>query len=247
VRRAFLGFVFIAAGAGSMACTAILGLRTDYALEDAAADGNADASADAHAPITFVQIGKAAANPGSSVMVPMDTAQNAGDLVVIAVGWQFVAATPDVTDSAGNQYSIVAPALTQNTVSQAIYWATVKASSAGANTVSVVMGTSVQYLDVRVVEFSGVSTPDGLAPSQGNSSTPNAGLAKSTIAADELLVAAGMATNVFSGAGPDYKLEIATQFSNLLEDRVVHEAGVYTASAPLIANADWVFQLVTFR
>jgi len=243
----------MAAVAGATSCTAILGLRDHYVLDDAAADAstNADSSedgnADAHAPITFVQIGKNAANPASSVLVTMDSAQNEGDLVVVAVGWQFATATPVVTDSASNMYNVATPVLTQNAVSQAMYWATVKAASAGNNAVSVAMGTSVQYLDVRVVEFSGVSALDGVAPSQGNSSTPNAGLAKPTIAPDELLVAAGMAANVFSDAGPSYTLEIKTQFSNLLEDRVVHEAGTYTASAPLIANADWVFQLVTFR
>src|SRR5206468_12576760 len=79
----------------------------------------------------------------NSVAVPFSTAQTAGNLNVVAVGWNDTTdSIASVTDTNGNTYTLVAgtlasslpaPGASQETVSQAIYYA--KNIKAGPNTV----------------------------------------------------------------------------------------------------------------
>ena len=107
------------------------------------------------APIAFVQV--AAATPQTNqtaVPVALPTAQVAGNLNAVVVGWNDVAANvASVTDTAGNTYLPAAPVTRGAGISQGVYYAANIAG--GANTVTVTFDRPAAYVDVRVAEYSG--------------------------------------------------------------------------------------------
>ncbi len=108
------------------------------------------------APIAFVQV--AAATPQTNqtaVPVALPTAQVAGNLNAVVVGWNDVAANvASVTDTAGNTYLPAAPVTRGAGISQGVYYAANIAG--GANTVTVTFDRPAAYVDVRVAEYSGL-------------------------------------------------------------------------------------------
>ena len=87
--------------------------------------------------IAFVQV--ASATPQSSqtsVKVSYSQPQTAGDLNLVAVGWNDTSATvQSVTDSVGNSYTLAAGPLKGTALTQSIYYA--KNILGGSNTVTV--------------------------------------------------------------------------------------------------------------
>ena len=94
----------------------------------------------------FVQVNSATPQTNdSTVTVPYLQAQGAGDLNVVAIGFNDSTSTiTSVTDSAGNVYQLAAPLTRGSGMSQAIYYAkNINAAAAGANIVtSSVLGCS---------------------------------------------------------------------------------------------------------
>ena len=115
-------------------------------------------------------------------------------------------------------------------ISQAIYYAkNIKASAAGANTVTVTFNASTAFVDLRITEYSGLDKVNPLDVSQsasGTAATANSG-AVTTTAANELLFAAGTTTGSFSGAGTGFTNRIITSpDADNVEDRLVTAADV---------------------
>jgi len=236
------------------------------APNDALADALVDASVDApdssqidapppdatdgptSGPIAFVQLAVAdPAGMSASVAIPMPKAQIAGDLIVVAVGWNdAVANVSSVTDSAGNTYHLaVGPTRYAPDISQSIYFASEIA--AGSNTITVAFSPSANVVDIRALEYSGVSTLDNVAFGQGNSAGPATTSNATTVFAPELLFAAGMSTFDYSNAGTSFTSRGITALGDIDEDRVVMTVGTYTGDAPLTQTCGWVIQLATFR
>ena len=201
------------------------------------------------APIGFVQV--AAATPQtaqSTVPTSLTQAQTAGNLNVVAVGWNdLVANVSTVTDSAGNTYQLAAPTLRGPGTSQAVYYAK-NIKAAGSNTVTVSFDRPANYVDVRVAEYSGIDTASPLLGSvgaSGSAATASSGTLATTTT-NVLLVGAGTTTGGFTGAAAGYTSRLITSPDlDIVEDRVVATAGSYAATAAQAGS--YVMQMVAFK
>ena len=152
----------------------------------------------------FVQVNSATPQTNqSTVTVPYLQAQGAGDLNVVAVGFNDSTSTiTSVTDSAGNQYQLAAPLTRGSGISQAIYYAkNISTPTAGNNVVSVHFSDAVPYVDLRAVEYRGldlVNPLDTSASAPGNGATASSGNL-TTSAAREVIFGAGTTTGQFVG------------------------------------------------
>ncbi len=202
--------------------------------------------------IKFVQV--AAADPqtsSSTVTVKYAAAQAAGDLNVIAVGWNDTTSTvTSVTDTSGNAYSVaVGPTTYPGLLTQTIYYArNIAAAAAGANSVTVKFGAAAAYVDVRALEYSGLDTVsplDAATAATGTAATHDSG-ALTTTGPDELLFAANMTTGLTNAAGAGFTSRIITSpDSDIAEDTVVATAGISHGVAT--GAGQWVMQAVAFR
>src|SRR5580765_5562581 len=148
----------------------------------------------AQAAISFVQVNSATPqSSAATVTVRYTSAQTAGDLNVVVVGWNDATAqVTSVSDTLGNSYvSAVGPTVRAGTATQSIYYAAnIAAAGANANTVTVTFSTPAVTADIRIAEYRGVATSnpvDVTAAAQGSSSTSSTGSA-TTASANDLLV-----------------------------------------------------------
>ena len=204
-------------------------------------------------PLAFVQV--VAATPQTnqtSVPVTFTGAQSAGNVNLIAIGWNSSSGSvSSVVDSANNVYQPAAPVQFGSGVSQTIWYAkSIAARAAGTNTVTVTFSGSMPYVDLRAAEYSGVDPVnpiDVTASAAGSSSAASSGAVTTTFA-NELLFGAGITTSGFSAAtGGATTRIITTPDEDIVQDRVVSAVGTYSATASLYGNAAWVMQIVALR
>ncbi len=205
------------------------------------------------APPALVQVRTATPQTRQlSVPVKFTTAQTAGDTNIVAIGWNDATSTiKSVTDSAGNTYQLAVPIARGNGVSQAIYVApAIKASAAGANTVTVTFNALTPYVDVRAIEYSGLAptnTFDVGTSSSGIGATAGSGTVTTT-AANELVFSAGTTTGAFTAPGSGFTSRvITTPDADIAQDKLAGTVGAYSATASLARSASWVMQVATFR
>ena len=201
------------------------------------------------AQINFVQENYTTSNPSSSsVVVAYPAAQTAGNLNIVAVGWNDTsAAVRSVTDSLGNSYILAVRPMAGTALTQAIYYA--KNIAGGRNVVTVTFNQKAAYPDVRVLEYSGADPTgplDATAGAVGNSRDGNSGPATTT-ELNELIFGAGMTYKTYSAAGSGFAKRVITNFGDIAEDTTVFGMGSYSASATLKSSAPWVMQMATFR
>ena len=194
-------------------------------------------------------------SPLATVTTPFKSAQRAGDLNVVIVGWgDATALVNSLTDSNGNLYQLAAAptVLTGSTpLSQAVYYAkNISAAKAGANTVTVKFNAAAVSVDLRILEYSGldpVNPFDVAAAATGNSATSNSGTVTTKNSRD-LLVGANIVWTGTNGPGSGFTQRMITSpDSDLAEDQVVTSAGSYSASASLASAGPWLMQVVAFR
>ena len=199
------------------------------------------------AGVNFVQVNYKTSNSAASLAVPYPSAQTAGNLNVVVVGWNdSTSVVSSITDSKGNTYFRAVGPTVGTKLTQSIYYA--KNIAAGSNTVSVTFNTAVLYPDVRVLEYSGADQTNPLdvtAAAAGTSVTANSGTA-STTSLNELIFGAGTTFNGYY-AGSGFTQRVLTNFGDLAEDAAVTSMGTYSATASLHLSAPWVTQMVTFR
>ncbi len=113
-------------------------------------------------PITFVQVKSATPQTASaSVAVTYPIAQTLGNLNIVAVGWNDTTSTVSgITDTRGNTYVLAIGPTTGTGLRQSIYYA--KNIVAGSNTVTVTFSKAAAFVDVRVLEYSGLDTANPL-------------------------------------------------------------------------------------
>jgi len=199
--------------------------------------------------IRFVQV--KAATPqtaSSSVSVAYAVAETAGDLNIVAVGWNDATSTvSSISDSRGNSYSLAIGPTTGSGIRQSIYYA--RNIAGGSNTVTVTFNQAAAAVDLRVLEYSGLDTASPLdvtAGAAGSGTAPSSGSATTT-AANELIFGAGMTTTHFTGAGSGFTSRIITSpDADIAEDRTVTATGSYNATAPN-SSSNWVMQVATFQ
>jgi hypothetical protein len=206
------------------------------------------------ATISYVQGGYAAPQtPQSTVGVSFAMTQTAGNLNVVAVGWNDSTATvASVVDSSGNLYPrAVGPTIVSGASSQSIYYAkNIAGAAAGANKVTVTFSAAAAFPDIRILEYSGldrVNPVDVTAAASGRNSTSDSG-AVTTTNANDLLFAANMVETQTSGPGTGFTRRLLTSpDGDIAEDRVVTAAGSYRATARLSPAGWWIMQMVAFR
>ena len=199
----------------------------------------------------FVQVNSATPQSDqSTVTVPFTSAQTAGNLNVVAVGWNnTTSSVTSVSDSAGNTYAIAAPTRRGAGLSQAIYYAKNIRQSA-SNVVTVTLDASTPFVDVRAAEYSGLDPTnpfDVTASNAGTSATATSGTATTT-SANELIVGAGMTSGAFTSSAAGFTTRIiTTPDTDILGDRVVNATGAYSSGGSQSGSANWVMQMATFR
>ena len=127
--------------------------------------------------------------------VTFTAAQAAGDLNVVAVGWNDSTATVSaVTDKSGNTYTrAVGPTVQTGTASQSIYYAkNIVAAAAGANSVTVTFSRAAAAPDIRILEYEGAdpNNPVDVTSASSGSSATSSSVAVTTTNATDLLFGA---------------------------------------------------------
>ena len=200
-------------------------------------------------PIAFVQVNSATPQTSqTSVGARFNSAQSAGNLNVVVIGWDNTTSNiATVSDSAGNVYLPAAPVTRSSANSQAIYYAKNIAANA-SNTVTVTFNAATPFVDLRILEYSGIDTVNALdqtASAAGTSATSSSGNVTTTTA-KELVFGAGTTTGGFFSPGAGFTSRIITvPDADIAEDRIVTATGTYSATAN--QGGTWVMQVVTFR
>jgi hypothetical protein len=204
--------------------------------------------------ISFVQVASATPqSPQTSVKVSYPQAQTAGDLNLVAVGWNDTSATVlSVKDSLGNSYALAVGPVKGTAVTQSIYYA--KNILGGINSVTVTFSKAAAFPDIRILEYKGLSTTAplnvtaGASGASGSNAVVSSGSATTT-SANELIFGAGITSGGFSKAGTSFKSEVITADGDIAEDEVVSAAGSYSATASLGAygSQNWIMQMVTLK
>ena len=187
----------------------------------------------------------------TSVSVRFNSAQTAGDLNVVVVGWKDShSSVSQITDTAGNTYTRGVGPTVLNESPQAIYYARNIASAGGANTVTVTFSSSASRPDVRIAEYSGAdpSNPvDVTAAASGVGMNSSSGTATTTNAND-LILGADLVQSITSGPGSGFtKRLLSSPQGNILEDQSVSSTGSYAATAPLLPSSRWIMQMMALR
>jgi hypothetical protein len=201
-------------------------------------------------PISFVQV--AAATPqtaSSTVSVAYKSAQTAGDLNIVVVGWNdTTSSVTSLTDTLGNTYSLAVGPTTASGARQSIYYA--KNIKGGSNTVTATFNQAAVAVDLRVLEYKGLSQTSPLdvsAAAVGSSTTASSGSATTT-SANELIFGADTIATGTPGPGAGFTTRIITSpDSDIAEDKIVSTTGSYSATAPVSPSGYWVMQMVTFK
>jgi hypothetical protein len=203
------------------------------------------------AGINFVQVNSTQQDSASTVTTAYNLAQTAGDLNAVVVGWNDTSATiKSVADTAGNTYTLAAPPTQQGTaLTQAIYYAK-NINAAPTNIVIVTFNNGpASFVDVRVLEYSGLDTfnpLDAAGGASGSGTALDSGAVTATSAGD-LFLGASTVGSTIGAPGVGFATVILTPFGDNVEQFFPPAPGSYDATATLKAGAPWVMQGVAFR
>jgi glucose/arabinose dehydrogenase/PKD repeat protein len=205
------------------------------------------------APPTFVQVNSTTPQTNQSVVsLPFTAAQTAGNLNILAIGWNDATSTiTSVSDSAGNSYQVAAATSRGIGLSQAIYYArNISGAAAGANVITVTFNTAVPFADIRILEYAGldaINPFDRSASAAGTTTLANSGNVTTT-SATELVFGAGMTIRSFITPGTGFTTRVITNpDGDIAEDRFVSSVGTYNATATQYTTGSWLMQVATFR
>ena len=198
----------------------------------------------------FVQVNAATPQTASaSVPIVYPVPQTAGNLNIVVVGWNDTTSTvSSVKDAHLNNYVEAGTTVTGTGLSQAIFYA--KNIAGGSNTVTVAFNQAAAYVDVRILEYSGLDPTNPLDKTAGaaGSGTSMSSGAATTTSANELVFGAGTTANIVQAAGANYLSRIITSpDGDIAEDQTVTTTGNYTAAATNGGADSWVMQMATFR
>ena len=194
--------------------------------------------------ISFIQVASATPRSTATVSVTYSAAQTAGDLNVVAVGWNDTTSTvQSVRDSAGNSYNLAIGPTKGTGLQESIYYASNIVG--GANTVTVTFNQTAADPDIRILEYRGVATLDAKAGASGSSTAANSGSATTT-SANELIFGADMVATTTGSAGSGFTSRVITSDGDIAEDKVATTAGSNSATATLSGSGAWVMQMATF-
>jgi RHS repeat-associated protein len=197
---------------------------------------------------TFVQANGYPEQAVSSMTIPLASAQTAGDLIVVVVGWSDITTTvSSITDSAGDTYALaVGPTGVSGFWSQSIYYAK-NIAGASSNVVTVTFSAAT-LTEIRVLEYSGLdpNAPlDTTAANTGQSVTATTGPI-STSQANELVLVANLVENCVATPSSGFTDRDDTG-CDLVEDNIEATTGSYSAIVTQSDSGNWVQQMVAFK
>ena len=184
--------------------------------------------------------------------MPFTSAQNAGNLNVIAIGWYDATATiTSVTDSVGNVYTRAGTPTSTGDNGHLVFYYAKNIVAAAANTITVKFSNPVAWPDIRAEEYQGVDLTnplDGVVGASGNSASLDSGSLTTTNASD-LLIGASYVANSVTGPGPgsQFTQRQMSGGGEILEDRTVSSVGSYDATASQDVAGWWIMQLAAFK
>ena len=197
---------------------------------------------------TFVQVNSNTATAAASVAVAYNTAETAGHLNVVVVGWNDASSSVvSVVDDNTNNY-VLAGTTAGHGMSQAIYYApNIVVLPNATPTVTVTFNQPASFPDVRILEYSGLSTTFPLDNWAGITAfSPAADSGPTTTTGNDLILGAGTTGTGFTAAGAGFTSRAITAFGNIVEDsNGALPAGSYNATAAL-TNGVWVMQVAGF-
>ena len=175
--------------------------------------------------------------------------QTAGHLIVLAAGWHDTTSKiSNVSDLAGDTFQLVTGTVKSvgMALSQSIYYAPNIAASP-SNKITVAFTAMPRGFDLRAMEYSGVSAFDTASALNDVSVVANSGTATPSGSPPELLVAAGITAEKYSGGVTGFILRTTTPSAGIVEDRLTSRPGGYSASAPVTQPGEWLLQLAAFH
>jgi len=196
----------------------------------------------------FVQEISAVANSATSVSATYATAETAGNLNVVVIGWNdSTSSVTSVADDNSNTYLLVGTS-TGNGQSQAIYYAAnIGLPTNNTPTVTVTFNHAASFPDLRILEYSGLSATlplDNWAGNAGSSALADSGSAVTS--ASDLILGAGTTATRFNAPGTGFTLREITPFFDIVEDsNAALTAGTYNATA-VLSSGTWVMQVAAF-
>jgi hypothetical protein len=201
---------------------------------------------------TFVQVNSNPTGPDTAtVAVAYANVETAGNLNVVVVGWSDTSSSVvSVLDDNTNTYRL-AGTTAGHGVSQAIYYVpNIVLPNNTKPTVTVTFNQTAVAPDVRILEYSGLSTTSPLDVWTGNTglSTTADSLATTTTSTDLILGAGTAGPGAgFTAAGATFTSRLITPgFGDIVEDSNAGlPAGSHNATATL-ASGTWVMQVAGF-
>ena len=191
----------------------------------------------------FVQATASKTTSTASASLAFVANTGAGDVILLGFNFDH-ALSPTITDSQGNVYTEVGSQLTTpGGANGRVYYA--KSIKGGADTVTVKMSGTTDYLELYLAEYSGVdaNTPvDVQVGAAGSSATVSSGNATTTGSTDVIYGYCVGDAQCTAGSGFAAR---STLVGNMIEDKVVAGAGGYAATGT--ANSGWLMQMVALR
>ena len=196
--------------------------------------------------ISFFVQAVAGATSGTAQSLSLSFPQNtaAGDLILVAFDFDTNSTPSSVVDSQNNAFVEVGSQLTSPGGTRSrLYYA--KNINGGADTVTITLSANSAWLELYLVEYSGVHIEDpvdaqaGASGSTGSVSSGNA----TTTAAYDVIVGYCVADWVCT-AGSGFTAR-STFHANLIEDMVSGNPGNYAATGS--ANNGWTMQMVALK
>ena len=184
-----------------------------------------------------------------SLTVPFTSAQVAGHLNYVAIGWIGIHTILSVTDTQGNTYVPATKVITGPVNYQQVILYAKNIAASPSNAVTVKFDSPTLNLDVRIAEYSGLSTTNAfdVAVSATGTGTSTSSGSVTTTNANDFLVASNKVDDYTTAAGSGYTNELITADGDIVEFRNVTATGSYTATATQGNPNPWIMQLAAFR
>jgi len=246
-----------------------LSASTTYSYAVAAADaaGNVSAQSTSVSATTKSVTAKpamvqtaASMNDGTATTITQafSSANTASNLIAVVTSWGTGTASPTVTDTAGNSYTLATTAYSSTgDQSLAIYYA--KNIKSGANSVTVNFGGSHAWRRILVLEYSGLDPANPVDVSNLNRSSTTGGTDSgtsgtiTTTANGDLILGAveNYSANGSVVAGTGFTLRNYLNYNGVVEtaveDQVQTAAGSVAATFTFTKTDSYIAEVVAFR
>jgi len=180
----------------------------------------------------------------SSLPLSFPTNTIAGDLIMVAFGFDTNSTFSSITDSQGNVFTEVGSQLTSPGGARTrVYYA--KNIKGGPDTVTINLSANSAWIELYLTEYSGVDQTnpiDAQAGASGTAGAVSSGKATTTVAGD--VIYGYCVGDWVCTAGSGFTAR-STFNGNLIEDQIAGNPGSYAATGS--ATKGWTMQMVALK